>query len=126
MIRSSSLSPVPPRPSTPLRPLRFVSSSRAWFVAIASLLVSFPAFAQRVATPAHPPPVDVRFEVFAGHPRCVFRPADRAGGGRTFAQVRELYAKDATFRSIMDRALAQSPERQHAPPGCSSRSCRPW
>ena len=80
--------------------------------AIASLLVGAPVLAQRVATPAAL--ADVPFEVFAGHPRCVFRPAGSAGSGRTFEQVRELYAGDATFRGIMDRALAQSPERQHA------------
>lgn len=61
----------------------------------------------------HPPTTDIDVVVLRAHPRLVFRPADSRGPGRTFDDVRKLYASDATFKAIFDKALALEPGKHH-------------
>lgn len=65
-----------------------------------------------VAAVHHPPVTDIPLPLFGRHPRLVFRPAGDVGLGRMFDRPRELYANDATFRSIFDRALAVPTSQQ--------------
>ncbi|MDD4890653.1 MAG: hypothetical protein PHU85_12080 [Phycisphaerae bacterium] len=56
-------------------------------------------------TRQHPPKTDIALPLFARHPRLIFRPESDVGLGRSFDRVRTLYAGDATFKAIFDKAL---------------------
>ncbi len=60
----------------------------------------------------HPPTTSIDLRLFARHPRLVFRPAEDAGGGRTFESVRRLYASDPTMKALLDQALAVEIDKQ--------------
>jgi hypothetical protein len=59
------------------------------------------------------PPRDPDFSLFPRHPRLVFRPSSDPGTGRTFEEVRRLFACDATFRGIFDKAELIPVEKRH-------------
>jgi hypothetical protein len=62
---------------------------------------------------SHPPTAQIKLRIHDKHPRCIFRPADREGWGRTFEESRRLYKTDARFKAIFDAALAVPFRRQH-------------
>ncbi len=61
----------------------------------------------------HPPTIAFEPPVPLAHPRLVFKPADRKGFGRTFESVRALYASDAVFRAIFEKAFETPDDRWH-------------
>jgi hypothetical protein len=60
----------------------------------------------------HPPTAGTALPLAAGHPRLIFRAPGAPGAGRTFAEVRRLYASDPTFKAIFDKALAVDVKKQ--------------
>ncbi len=71
-----------------------------------------PLFWEQQAT-RHPPETAFDGAVIPRRPRLVYKPADAAGPGRTFAEVRALRANDPVFRKIFDKALAVPDDAWH-------------
>ncbi|MCZ2157237.1 MAG: hypothetical protein LC114_25640 [Bryobacterales bacterium] len=73
-----------------------------WITAAVSLAQVPPRARVKYLPPAPIEPVSL----LPGHPRIIFKSANAGSPGRSFKEMRALYASDAEFRGIFDKALS--------------------